>query len=82
MGKFLNVFFYIFQEISTQNLYRFSIEGFGEILGIRDEVYNDVVVFNKVPYALPPINDLRFAAPQPVTDWKIFRKNFKFLIIK
>ena len=34
--------------------------------------YNDVVVFYKVPFALPPVDALRFRAPVMATDWSSF----------
>ena len=34
--------------------------------------YKDVVVFYKVPFALPPVDALRFRAPVMATDWSSF----------
>ena len=38
----------------------------------RSSEYKDVVVFYKVPFALPPVDTLRFRAPVMATDWSIF----------
>lgn len=38
----------------------------GMLMGSRE---NDVRVFRGVPYAAPPVGDLRWRAPQPVADW-------------
>src|SRR4051812_9136442 len=36
---------------------------------VRGSVQSGVVVFKGVPFAEPPVGDLRFAAPRPVTKW-------------
>src|SRR4051794_30841223 len=38
----------------------------GDIIGQRAD---DVVRFHAVPYAAPPIGDLRFAPPRPPAPW-------------
>src|SRR5262245_4742922 len=38
----------------------------GELRGARE---NGVAVFRGVPYAAPPVGDLRFAPPRPVQPW-------------
>jgi para-nitrobenzyl esterase len=38
----------------------------GDLRGVRQD---GVTVFRGVPYAAPPIGDLRFAAPQPAVAW-------------
>ena len=38
----------------------------GALSGSRE---NDVLVFRGVPYAAPPVGDLRWRAPQPVANW-------------
>lgn len=43
-----------------------SVQG-GSILGT---VENDVHVFKGVPFAAPPIDELRFAPPQPLIPWE------------
>ena len=39
----------------------------GELRGV---VENGVTVFRAVPYAAPPVGELRFASPQPVPAWR------------
>ena len=39
----------------------------GQIQGIQEE---DVLIFKGIPYAEPPIGDLRWSAPQPKTPWE------------
>lgn len=40
--------------------------GLGRIQGLQRE---DYAVFHGIPYALPPVDDLRWVAPQPVEPW-------------
>ena len=44
-----------------------SIEG-GKIQGVNASC-NDVVVYKGIPYAAPPVGDLRWKKPQPVKPW-------------
>ncbi|WP_395647885.1 carboxylesterase/lipase family protein [Terricaulis sp.] len=37
---------------------------------VRGALVNDVAVFWGVPYAAPPVGDLRFALPRPPTPWQ------------
>jgi para-nitrobenzyl esterase len=39
----------------------------GELRGV---IENGVAVFRAVPYAAPPVSELRFAPPQPVPTWQ------------
>lgn len=45
-----------------------TIEG-GKIQGVKTEV-KDVYVYRGIPYAAPPLGDLRWKAPQPVVPWE------------
>ncbi|XP_037939280.1 esterase B1-like [Teleopsis dalmanni] len=47
----------------------------GKIKGAkRRTIYNDVYCsFEKIPYAQPPVGELRFRAPKPVVAWKHVR---------
>jgi len=47
----------------------------GELLG---EVRNGVRVFRGVPYAAPPVGELRWKAPQPAKPWPGIRKATDF----
>ena len=45
-----------------------TIEG-GQVQGVKTDI-NGVIVYRGIPYAAPPINELRWKAPQPVIPWK------------
>jgi para-nitrobenzyl esterase len=42
----------------------------GALQGVKD---NDVISFKGIPYAAPPIDELRWRAPQPVKSWSDVR---------
>lgn len=46
-----------------------TIEG-GQIQGVLADDHQDVYVYRGIPYAAPPIGDLRWKAPQPVVAWE------------
>jgi len=46
-----------------------TIEG-GQIQGVIADDHADVFVYRGIPYAAPPIGDLRWKAPQPVVAWE------------
>lgn len=45
-----------------------TIEG-GQVQGVKADI-KGVYVFRGIPYAAPPIKDLRWKPPQPVVPWK------------
>ena len=45
-----------------------NIEG-GQVQGVTTDI-DGVIVYRGIPYAAPPIRDLRWKAPQPVVAWK------------
>ncbi|WP_263417321.1 carboxylesterase/lipase family protein [Terriglobus albidus] len=47
----------------------------GPLRGVQTE---GVRVFRGVPFAQPPVGDLRFRAPQPITPWKQVRNATEF----
>ncbi len=49
------------------------IEG-GKIQGVPAEDYPEVIVYRGIPYAAPPLGELRWKAPQPVVAWKGVKK--------
>lgn len=44
------------------------VEG-GLVQGVPSEVNPDVMVFKGIPFAAPPVGDLRWKQPQPVVPW-------------
>lgn len=46
-----------------------KIEG-GLVQGVPSEVNPDVLVFKGIPFAAPPVGDLRWKKPQPVIPWE------------
>lgn len=51
-----------------------SVEG-GKIQGYKS---NGMLVFKGIPFAAPPVGDLRWKAPQPVIPWKDVRDASKY----
>ena len=45
-----------------------TVEG-GQITGVSSDVAG-VTVFKGIPYAAPPVGELRWKAPQPVIPWE------------
>jgi para-nitrobenzyl esterase len=41
-------------------------------------VYGDVAIYRGIPFAAPPVGDLRWRAPQPVKPWTDVRKGLEF----
>ena len=46
-----------------------TIEG-GQVQGVFADDHQDVYVYRGIPYAAPPIGDLRWKEPQPVVAWQ------------
>jgi len=46
-----------------------TIEG-GQVQGVTADDHPDVYVYRGIPYAAPPLGELRWKAPQPVVAWK------------
>jgi para-nitrobenzyl esterase len=43
----------------------------GPVTGVQEEVDGqDIWIFKGIPYAAPPVGDLRWQPPQPVTPWE------------
>ncbi|MEM9723053.1 MAG: carboxylesterase family protein [Bacteroidota bacterium] len=49
----------------------------GVIEGIKDSTH-EIRIFKGIPYAAPPVGDLRWKAPQPVQSWEGVRNCTKF----
>lgn len=43
---------------------------YGDVSGVAGETYDNVTVFKGVPYAQPPVGELRWAAPQDCEAWE------------
>lgn len=53
-----------------------TIDG-GQIQGVTTDI-DGVVVYRGIPYAAPPLGELRWKAPQPVVPWKGIKLADKF----
>jgi para-nitrobenzyl esterase len=45
---------------------------------VRGTIANDVIAFKGIPYAAPPVGDLRWRPPQPVQPWQGVREAAAF----
>ena len=67
--------FFVFAAMLSMTLFAMAqnpvlqIEG-GQVQGVKADDHPDVFVYRGIPYAAPPIGDLRWKAPQPVVAWK------------
>jgi len=68
-------FAFVFCNIKAANPV-LSIEG-GQVQGVNAEI-KGVSVFRGIPYAAPPIKNLRWKAPQPVIPWQGIKLADKF----
>jgi para-nitrobenzyl esterase len=60
--------------LSAQDLSKVKVQG-GTIQGT---IENGITVFKGIPFAAPPVGDLRWKAPQPVTKWDGIKQTTKF----
>ena len=45
---------------------------------VQGETVDDMQIFRGIPYAAPPVGDLRWRAPRPVTPWEGVRSTTEF----
>lgn len=50
----------------------------GKVSGVYETKSPDVIVYRGIPFAAPPVGDLRWKPPKPVTQWKGVHKCDKF----
>ena len=51
---------------------------YGQVLGVKGEIYEDVTIFKGIPYAAPPIGELRWKPPQEPKPWQSVRNCDKY----
>ena len=61
-------------DIAGQPLLKTHVET-GDVEGILDET---LAVYKAIPYAAPPVGDLRWREPQPAKSWEGVLKTDKF----
>ena len=53
----------------------------GSISGIKaDQNRKEIYIFRGIPYAAPPVGDLRWKPPQPATSWSGVRECTEFSV--
>ena len=60
------------QAVSVKAYDVISVDG-GEISGVKS-TSSEVVAYKGIPFAAPPVGDLRWKAPQPVISWQGVKK--------
>ena len=50
----------------------------GRVSGALTGQHDDISVYRGIPYAAPPVGDLRWRPPQPVTPWREVRAATEF----
>src|SRR3954471_6688699 len=50
----------------------------GSVSGVAGERDTNITAFKGIPYAEPPVGNLRWTAPRPAQKWKGVRKAEKF----
>lgn len=68
------LFVYIVISCSAQNPVKVRVEG-GVIQGT---IENGLTIYKGIPFAAPPVGELRWRAPQPVKRWKGVRQTTMF----
>ena len=71
----LTLLFFAYTPIArADNPYRAATAS-GEVEGLLDD---GVHVFKGIPYAVPPVGELRWRAPQPAPAWTGVRRAYEF----
>jgi len=68
---FISIFFGLLFSVTAQTI---KVEG-GLVEGV---VENELLVFKGIPFAAPPVGELRWKAPQPVKNWNGVLKADKY----
>lgn len=80
MKNLLNIYLFLFLLIGFSTRAQKSVKAetnYGEVEGFHEEE-SDLDLFLGVPYAKPPVGDLRWKAPQEMDDWDGAKKTAEF----
>lgn len=66
--KFLFIIFFVTYKLYSQQTDTVRIES-GKIVGSKNQE-GDIQIFKGIPYAAPPVGNLRWRDPQPVKSWE------------